>query len=158
MLSLIVAMDKHGAIGLNNQMPWHMPSDLKHFKKTTLHQKVVMGRKTMEHLPKKLNDRELYCVSRSKEVKLNVNQPFQLINDFEAFCKEHATSDELYYIAGGQSIYQMALPYVSEMIISFISGEYKADTYFSSFVDKQFKIVSRQKFIDFEVVTYRRKL
>ena len=78
MLSIIVAVNKKGVIGLKDTMPWHVPEDLKHFKKTTLNHNLVMGRVTYENLPKKLVDRKMWLVSRT------LSGP-HVINDFQDF-------------------------------------------------------------------------
>lgn len=156
MLTLIVAMNQEGGIGLDGTLPWHHSNDLKHFKKTTLNQKVVMGRKTLENMPKILEQRDIFCVTKQEKISLKSSQPITIINDFEGFCKKHQHSNSLYFIAGGGSIYKSALPYVTEMIVSFVDYEGDIDTYFPSFVFESFKIVNRKKMVDFEVVTYRR--
>ena len=156
MLHLIVAMSKQGAIGLDGKLPWHHSGDLKHFKEVTWNQKVLMGRKTLAKLPRVLPNREIYCVTRQKDVSLPSGQEVTIINDFEGFCQQHQHSDDLFYIAGGASIYQVALPYVSEMIASVIHYDEEADTFFPYFVQEGMRRSRRENKEDFEILYYRR--
>ena len=67
-VSLIVAMDEKGGIGKQNQLPWHLPSDLKRFKKLTMGHHLVMGRKTYETIGKPLPGRKMIVVISSEEI------------------------------------------------------------------------------------------
>ena len=133
MLKIIVAINELGVIGKDNQMPWHCKADLQHFKRTTLDQKIVMGRKTVEGLPKKLDRRELYIVSHT------LKGP-HIINDFPEFLKQEAVSDTVYYIAGGAEIYRQALPYAQELLISKIPNHKEGDTHFPDFPKEDFNV------------------
>lgn len=129
MLIIVAAIGKQGQLGLDKVMPWHNPEDLKHFKNLTLHQKVVFGRVTYENLPSTLPDREVYLVTRQQDLSTNL----KVIHDFKAFCQDHQESDEVFYICGGQKIYQQALPYTDEFYLSMIDYDGDADTYFPEF-------------------------
>lgn len=157
MLSIIVAMNKHGAIGLNKTIPWYHAADLRHFKETTLGHKVVMGRITLQNMTKVLKNRDVFCVSHQDTVELPSGQPVTMIHDLVAFCKEHQDSEETIFIAGGSKIYETAMPYVSQMIVSFIDYDGPADTYFKSFIDEGFTMSHYEQKEGFEVITYRRK-
>lgn len=135
MLILVAALGKKGQLGLNHQMAWHNPEDLKHFKDLTLHQKVVFGRVTYENLPKKLINRDIYIVSNQK----NLNCP-HVIQDFKSFCQEHENSSEVFYICGGQQIYEQALPYCQQLYLSLINYDGPADTYFPSFTLESYDV------------------
>jgi dihydrofolate reductase len=66
-VSLIVAMANNRVIGVGNQLPWHLPADLKHFKATTLGKPIVMGRKTWESIGRPLPGRKNIVISRQPE-------------------------------------------------------------------------------------------
>ncbi len=136
MLVIVAAIGKQGQLGLNKVMPWHNPEDLKHFKALTMNQKVVFGRVTYENLPNKLKDREIYLVSRRALDNPEVN----VIHDFKSFCQAHQLSEERYYICGGQTIYEQALPYVHEFYLSMIDYNGPADTYFPEFSLLDFEV------------------
>lgn len=126
MLIIVAAIGKQGQLGLDKVMPWHNPEDLQHFKNLTMNQKVVFGRVTYENLPGKLKGREIYLVTR-QEIESN---EYQVINDFKTFCQKHQQSDEVYYICGGEKIYEQALPYTDEFYLSMMDYTGPADTYF----------------------------
>ena len=88
--------------------------------------KVVFGRVTYENLPKKLKGREIFLVT-TKDLQ---SDEFTVIKDFKAFCQEHQQSDDVYYICGGESIYEQALPYTDEFYLSMIDYSGPADTFF----------------------------
>ena len=70
-ISHLVAMAKNRVIGVNNDLPWSLPEDLKHFKEYTLNKPIVMGRKTFESLPKALPNRKNIVLSRRKNIEYN---------------------------------------------------------------------------------------
>lgn len=149
MIKIIVAMNNHRTIGLNGSMPWHNKEDLQHFRKSTLNQKVVMGRKTFEGLPKKLDNREIYVVTRNASIE-------NAIPDLRAFLMQHQESSEDIFIAGGGEIYAQSLPFAHELIISYIPNDVIGDTFFPDFSDLEFKIKNQVEYSTFKQVTYER--
>lgn len=150
MFKIIVAINNKAVIGLNDTMPWHLPEDLKHFKNSTLNQNLVMGRITYENLPKKLEDRKVFIVSRQLKGE-------QIINNFDAFLKEHQYSDEVYFIGGGADIYKQALEYTDEIILSRINNDLDGDTFFPV---EQLESFCLDKTVDkksFTIEYYKRK-
>ncbi len=134
-VGLIVAMDREGGIGRNNDLMWHLPDDMKFFKETTKGHVVVMGRKNYESIPEKfrpLPGRENAILTRNGDF----NAPdCELFNSLEA-CLEYYKDDErIIFIIGGGEIYKLALESesVDEMYITHINKVYHADTYFSDF-------------------------
>ena len=126
MLIIVAAIGKQGQLGLNKVMPWHNPEDLNHFKNLTMDKKDVFGSVTYENLPKKLKGREIFLVT----INDLQSDEFTVIKDFKAFCQEHQQSDDVYYICGGESIYEQALPYTDEFYLSMIDYSGPADTFF----------------------------
>jgi dihydrofolate reductase len=121
-LTLIAAMDNNGLIGKDNQLPWHIPADLKFFKKQTLGKKVLMGRKTCESLPFPLPNRENIVLSRNKNY---IKEGFTVIESLN----ETLLSDDVMVI-GGSTIYELLLPKATGLIITKIDHEFIGDTYF----------------------------
>lgn len=150
MLKIIVAVNNKGVIGHNNKMPWHVPADLKHFKKTTLHQNVIMGRVTFDHLPVTLKNRNVFIVSKSRKGA-------HVINDLTSFLKQHEYSNETYYVAGGAEIYKQSLPYVNEIILSKIDNDSDGDTFFPIESLKDFTLSDKINKEDFVINYYTRK-
>lgn len=154
MISLIVAMDRRGGIGLRQAMPWSIPGELKQFKALTLHHSVVMGRKTFESIGHPLILRTNYVVT---------SNPFWhaegviCVHDFEAFLREKSTDPETVFVIGGAQIYRAALPYVQTMIISVIDGEYPCDTFFPEVDWNSFTVKEVNVFDGFVQTIYERK-
>lgn len=137
MISLIVAMDKHRLIGKAGWMPWNLKEDLQHFKQVTLNHKIVMGRTTFEGLGKPLANRTTYVLTRNE--KHYDFENVEVIHDLDALCRHYQQSDEQLIICGGAQIYERALPYVTEMWISLVEGDYEGDTYFPVYDPSDFE-------------------
>ena len=126
MLIAIAACDQNWGIGLQDKMPWHIKEESALFRKNTLNQKVVMGRKTYENLPGVLKNREIFVVSRDENYH---PENATVIRDFESFLKEHQFDDDFYFIAGGARVYRQAYPYLFKFYLSVIKGKFEVDTY-----------------------------
>lgn len=118
MINAIVAITNSGGIGINNQMPWHIPEDLQVFKAITLGKSVYMGSKTHESIGKPLPGRDNHVFSASKSYT-GVQVHKELL--------EASVMDG--WVIGGRSIYQAYMPDISYMHITRISGQYDCDTF-----------------------------
>src|SRR5699024_3515491 len=98
-ISLIVAMDKKGVIGVNGSMPWHLPGDLRWFKENTLGKPIVMGRKTYESIGRALPGRRNLVMTRGTDF---VASDAETVCSFEQAVVAVAESDELMVIGGAQ--------------------------------------------------------
>tara|TARA_R110000868_G_scaffold59941_1_gene183713 strand:+ start:12267 stop:12770 length:504 start_codon:yes stop_codon:yes gene_type:complete len=162
-ISIIVAKATNNAIGLKGDLPWRLPADLKHFKKTTAGHHVIMGRKTFETLNKPLPGRTHLVITSNHNYK--VPEGHEVVHSLEeaiAIGKEKGL--EKIFILGGAEIYKLALPYSQEMIITEIEAFPEADTYFPDFdkenwviFDKSIHHKDENNPFDFAFVTYRRK-
>ncbi len=159
MISIIAGMTKNRVIGKNNQLPWHIPEDLQNFKKITNGKTVLMGRKTYESLPAKfrpLPNRKNIVISRTMlpEAGLDVCKSME-----EAVERANAAKEE-FFVIGGASIYQQALPFADKLYISYIKSkegkEYEGDTYFPEFDLNDWEEELREDHDEFEFVVYRR--
>ena len=132
MMSLIVAIGKNGEIGKNNKMLWHIPEELKLFKRTTLNHRIVMGRNTWESLGfKPLPGRETIIVSKTLEPnKLDENcYVVNSLDDVVKLSKSNKGNDELFkttFIIGGAQLYNavLDLDLVEKMYITTVDGEF----------------------------------
>lgn len=106
-ISLIVAIDKNGLMGVNNELPWHLPNDLKYFKKTTLGKPVIMGRKTYESIGKALPKRVNIVVSRNPLTFYNDAITVTHIND--AIDIARLETNEECFIIGGAEMFNLAI-------------------------------------------------
>ena len=148
-------MDKNNLIGNNNDLPWHLPADLKNFKAATLNKTLLMGRKTCESLPFSLPKRRNLVLSRNKSF---TRKGFEIINNINEL------PDEEIIVIGGGKIYQWLLPHSSKMILSHIDHEFTGDAFFPGFELSDWQVVmstrhpinSNNPEYKFEVKTYIR--
>jgi dihydrofolate reductase len=128
-ISMIAAMANNRVIGLNNQMPWHLPADLAHFKKVTLGKPVVMGRKTFESIGRPLPGRRNIIITRDKNYQADgievVFSPDEAIKAVEGV--------EEVMIIGGGHIYETFLPRADRLYLTFIDLNVEGDTCFPDY-------------------------
>lgn len=141
--SLIVAMDTDRGIGKNNDLMWHLPSDMRFFKETTSGHVVVMGRKNYESIPEKyrpLPNRENVVLTRNESYVADDCNIFHSLEE----CLNYYKSEEerTIFIIGGGEIYRQALEMnaVDEMYISHVNHSYGADTFFPDFDLKNWSV------------------
>lgn len=120
----IVAIDKNGLIGNNNEIPWHIPEDLKWFKENTLNQICVMGRKTYESLPITLKNREVYVFTRDKKYEYP-----NLIHWTPDLISLASKTEKDVWLCGGSEIYNLNMIFCSEFYVTIVEGEYEGDSF-----------------------------
>ncbi len=132
-LSLIVAQARGGVIGRNGKMPWHLPSELAHFKRTTFGKPVLMGRKTWQSLHvQPLPGRDNLVLSRDAHFTAKGALVF---TDFDAMCAhgaalaQQANVDEIMVI-GGAALYALALPRAERIYLTDIDAALEGDAFF----------------------------
>lgn len=136
MISIIVAMGKNRVIGKNGKLPWHIPEDLKHFKKVTFGHAVIMGRKTFESIGRPLPGRRNIIVTR--------NASFRPAGVTVAHSVDEALSvagAENAFIIGGAELYQQSLDRADRLYLTLVEGEFDGDTFFPSFDLSAFQIL-----------------
>lgn len=154
MISLVVACDANGLIGKKGWMPWHLPEDLKHFKKITLHKHILMGRKTYEAIGKPLPQRKTFVLTHRCLPYEDDN--VEVIHDVHDVVKRFIKSEEELVVCGGAQIYECMLPYVTEMWVSRVNGEYDGDTYFPKVDWNCFALVEKIEKEGFVIEHYRK--
>ncbi len=131
-VSLIVAATRNQVIGRDNQMPWHLPEDLRYFKQRTLGKPIIMGRKTWESLGRPLPGRLNIVISRQAGLELEGAEVF---TDLDAALQRgyqwaaQKGADEVMVIGGGQ-LYQAALQLAQRVYLTRIDLELEGDTFF----------------------------
>jgi dihydrofolate reductase len=125
-VSFLAAMDRNLVIGDENGIPWHLPADLKRFRRLTLGKPIVMGRTTFEHIRKPLDKRVNIVLSRRADfqpegvlVARSMDEGVRLAGDVP----------ELVVIGGGK-VFAAALPLASRMYLTFVDGEFAGTAYF----------------------------
>ncbi|MFT0212284.1 dihydrofolate reductase [Pseudomonas sp. F1_0610] len=138
-LALIVATTENNVIGLNNKMPWHLPEDLKYFKRRTLGKPVIMGRKTWESLGRPLPSRLNIVVSRQVDLTLEGAEVFadlkQACQRAQMWAQQQAVDEVM--IIGGAQLYQQALPIVDRVYRTRIHMTCEGDAFFPELDEQQ---------------------
>lgn len=122
-IKFIVAMDANNGIGGNNDLLWHIPDDLKRFKKLTMGAPMLMGRKTGLSLGRALPGRENLVLTRSGKV------PFEGMVAVSSL-EEAAQGRELLWVIGGGEVFSLAMPYVDEIELTLVHETFDADVFF----------------------------
>ncbi|NBK97214.1 MAG: dihydrofolate reductase [Erysipelotrichia bacterium] len=156
MISLVVAHGDNLVIGKDGWMPWHLPEDLKTFKKITLNHKIAMGRTTFEVMKKPLPKRHTYIITTNQNYHYE-HDDVSICNDFEKLLKTYQNREETLFICGGAKIYEYALPYVDEMWISLVDEHFEGDTFFPDYSNEHFIVETKEKKEGFTLIHYVRK-
>lgn len=141
-LHLIVAHARNGAIGIDGKLPWYLPEDLKHFKRTTLGKPVIMGRKTWESLGRPLPGRKNVVITRQADY---VAEGACVVPTIEA-ALEAVKDEPVAFILGGAQIYEQTLPLVKVAHVTVINADYDADAYFKPLDDEHWLLDEEQTF------------
>lgn len=144
-LSVIVAMAHNRVIGLNNQMPWHLPADLAWFKKNTLNKPVIMGRKTFESIGRPLPNRHNIVISRQIESIDNKISNVSWVKSIdEAISLAQKQQPDEVFIIGGGNIYKQVLPLIDRLYLTHIDAELQGDTYFPDYLPEQWQVIYQE--------------
>lgn len=127
-LSLIVAVAQNGVIGLDNQLIWHLPNDLKQFKRLTTGHPIIMGRKTFESIGKPLPNRTSIVITRSTDWSFD---DVVVVNSVEeAIEAARQTGMEEAFVIGGAEIYRLTLPIASKIYLTEVKADFEGDAHF----------------------------
>lgn len=138
MLSLIVAVDQNNLIGNNNQLPWHLPADLKYFKATTMGYPIIMGRKTFESIGKPLPGRRNLIVTRNTSYKAAGCEVYYDLVSAVTRC----VSKKECFVIGGAELFTMALPYSKKLYMTKVHHSFEGDTHFPEIKPNEWQLVS----------------
>ncbi|MBF6025852.1 dihydrofolate reductase [Lysobacter niastensis] len=161
-LSLIAALDRHRAIGRDNDLPWRLPDDLKRFKALTLGKPVLMGRKTAQSLGRALPGRRNLVLTRSGQVPFDGMQAVASLD--EALDVANADAAGELCVIGGGEIYALCLPRATRLHLTHVDTVVEgADAFFPEFDPAQWRITQRASHaadakhaFSFEFVDYAR--
>lgn len=143
-ITLVAAFDKNQAIGINGDLPWNLSSDLKHFKKLTTGNTIIMGRKTFDSIGKALPNRKNIVLTRNKEWEVEGVIPINSLDDVDSVCKK----EEEIFVIGGAEIYALFLEKATKMILSFVEVEIKnADAFFPEYDSENWQIMEKSELI-----------
>jgi dihydrofolate reductase len=124
-VSIVVAIAENNAIGNNNQLLWHLPADLKHFKNITTGHTVIMGRKTYDSVGKPLPNRRNIIITR-QDISIAGCQVVKSIEDALAL----AAGEQEVFIVGGAEIYKQSIHLTDRIYLTIVHQKFDADTFF----------------------------
>lgn len=136
MTTIVVAMGEKNEIGFENQLLWHLPKDLKHFKEITSGHPVIMGRKTYESIGKPLPNRTNIVVSRKTDW---FEEGILIVGSIKEALKFAKKIDDEVFIIGGGKIYEQTMDLVDRLEITRVKADLEADTYFPDIDVKTWK-------------------
>jgi dihydrofolate reductase len=140
-LALIWAMTRNRVIGRDNDLPWHLPDEMRHFMRTTLGKPVIMGRKQFESMGKPLPRRTNIVLSRNAGF---APDGAVVVRDLDtAIAVAVQSGAEEVMVIGGAEIYRLALPRADRLYFTQIDAELEGDTLFPEFDETKFREVSR---------------
>lgn len=139
MISLIVAISQNRVIGRENKLPWHLPDDLKYFRRITKGNPVIMGRKTFESIGRPLPQRQNIVVSRDPSY---LAEGCEVVNSLEQALKA-ADSEKETFIIGGADLYRQSLELVNRIYLTEVQASVEGDSFFPE-LGIEWQEVSRQ--------------
>ena len=159
-LNLILARARNGVIGKQNALPWHLPEDMAHFKRTTLGCPVIMGRKTWDSLPVKfrpLPGRLNVVVTRQPDWSA---EGAVVVNSLEAACAA-CPIESTAWVIGGAELYAQALALASSAVVTELDADFEGDAFAPCF-GPEWQEVARESHVSsgglpFSFVTYQKQ-
>lgn len=140
-ISIIVAVARNQAIGLNNQLLWHLPEDFRWFKKNTHGHPVIMGRRTWLSLPNKpLPGRKNIVITDTPDDCF----PGSICVDSPDAAIQQMDQDQENFIIGGGMVYRLFLPEAQKVYLTLVDRDYEADTWFPALNPAEWKEVFRE--------------
>lgn len=154
MIHLIAAVARNGVIGLQGQIPWRLPEDLRHFQALTMGHTVIMGRRTYESIGGPLPGRQNLVVSS----KLQSGRGYGVVRTLQEGLA--LADDREIFIIGGAKLYEEALPLAEQLDLTLVDLEPWGDTYFPEVDWSQFAELDREQYTGkpgYQFVTYGRR-
>ena len=136
---LVAAMAENGVIGRDGQLPWRLPDDMKRFRRLTMGNAVLMGRKTWDSLGKPLDGRENRVLTRDRKFSAAGALAFHDLREAMA-----APTDRALMVIGGAELYRQAMPLAGRMELTMVHATVAGDTRFPNYVDDEWIEVARE--------------
>ncbi|MFI5187961.1 MAG: dihydrofolate reductase [Chitinophagales bacterium] len=141
-ISFIVAVSENNVIGKDNNLPWHLPADMKYFKNVTWAMPVIMGRKSFEALGKPLTGRKNIVITRNKNWKADGVEVVPGIDQAIALASQ--TDAKEIFITGGAEIFKAAFPFADKIYLTRIHGNFDGDSFFPEWKPNEWKLASNR--------------
>ena len=146
-------MSLNRGIGKDNKLPWHLPEDLKWFKKLTTGNVIIMGRKTWESIGKPLPNRESIVVSRGASIDTPGIRTVRSLAEIDS-----AKDPRDYFIIGGAQLFEEGLPLCSDLFLTLVKREVEADVFLQPFEDQFALKETIQETPEFSILHYVRRV
>jgi dihydrofolate reductase len=140
LVTLIVAVADSGVIGRDNTLPWHLPDDLKRFKRLTLGKPIVMGRKTFESIGKPLPGRQNIVVTRDANYQ---REGVTVVHGVDAAISAAGDVPEV-MIIGGADLFRLFLPRAARVHLTRVHGNVEGDIHWPALDEREWKVVERE--------------
>jgi len=140
---LVAAVAANGIIGANGKLPWHLPEDLKHFKRVTLGHPVIMGRKTWESLKGPLPGRDNIVVTRTAGYETPGAAVASSLEAALALC----LGEPVAFVVGGSSLFAESLPSAAGLVMTEIHKDFEGDTWFPPYDRSRWKESQREQHV-----------
>lgn len=141
-LSLLLAADENNVIGKDNQLPWHLPNDLKYFKNLTWGMPILMGRKTYESIGKPLKGRRNIVITRSKDWN---TEGVDVVHSIEGAIDVAKESDiKEIFVIGGAEIFNSTLADANRIYLTRIHHQFEGDTFFKELERDEWQLVNEK--------------
>jgi len=141
-VSLIVAAAANGVIGRDGGLPWRLPADLRHFKRTTMGHHLIVGRRTWEEVGRPLPGRTMVVVTR--DPALQIPEAVVVHSLQEAVAVAVGAGDDEVFVAGGGQIYRQAMPMADRIYLTRVHVDVEGDTTFPELDGEAWRLVSRE--------------
>lgn len=139
-ISIIAAMANHRVIGINNSLPWKLPSDMKWFRQHTLGKPIVMGRKTFESFGgRTLPDRPNIIITRDTNYQV---EGAIVTHSIDEALQAAGDADEV-MIIGGASFYEQMLPKANRMYLTFVHADIEGDAWFPEYDESDWNVIKK---------------
>jgi dihydrofolate reductase len=131
-VSFIVAMTHEGLIGNDSGLPWHLPADLKRFRKLTMGKPILMGRKTHESIGRPLDGRHNIVLTHDLSYRAESCEVARSLTEALSMAEQHLAEDtgEEVMVIGGGVVFREALPYCRRVYLTIVEGQFEGSVYF----------------------------
>ncbi len=160
MIVIAALARENRCIGLDTRLPWHIPADMRRFKRLTSGFPIIMGRVTCEGLIRDfggpLPGRRMLALTRNPQIE--IHPEVELCASLDSALEKVKTAEKV-FIAGGAEIYEESLKIANQLELTFVDGSYEGDTYFPAFehlIGTEFELRNEEKLKGFSFATYDR--
>lgn len=141
-VSLICAVSENGVIGRDNTLPWHLPADLKHFRKLTMGHPIIMGRKTHQSIGRALPGRTNIVITRQEDFRSNDCLIVHSLSEALTTCQK----EEEVFVIGGASVYREAFEQAHRLFLTKIHENFEGDTFLPTVDERIWRLTHREDF------------